>query len=90
MAVYRGRYVVMDHGNLELTEELAAALLTLDNECKEGFGGTWDIFERDGQWRASFVDIATDELIWNPEKGSWTDGYDDEDEDEERMLAFVG
>jgi hypothetical protein len=92
MAVFRGQNVRIDYSDLELTEELEEALGALDDECRDGCGGTWEIFEEDGTWRAVFLDMATDELVWDADEGSWTDDYGDEDEDEddeEYMAAFV-
>ena len=87
MAVFRGNHVVLDYGDLELNEELKEALYALDADCRDGCGGTWEIYEEDPEngvpYRAMFVDIATDELVWNSEAGSWTDGYEGEDEDED-------
>ena len=97
-----GKYVNIDYGDLELTPELEEALWTLDAECRDGCGGTWEIFEEEGgTWRAIFLDMATDELVWDADEGSWDVDYgdddedeededEDEDEDEEYMMAFVG
>lgn len=98
MAVFDGSNVRIDYGDLELTEELFEALFTLNADCAVGCGGTWEIFEEGDTWRAVFLDMATDELVWDADEGAWTDDYDDEDEDEdgeddddeEYMLAFVG
>ena len=93
MAIYRGQNVRIDYGDLELTDDLEEALETLASECSGGCGGTWEIFKEDGgTWRAVFLDMATDELVWDADEGSWTDDYSDEDEDEddeEYMAAFV-
>ena len=96
MAVFDGSNVRIDYGDLELTEELFEALFTLNADCASGCGGTWEIFEEGDTWRAVFLDMATDELVWDADEGTWTDDYGDEDEDEEDdddeeyMLAFVG
>lgn len=104
MAVFDGSNVRIDYGDLELTEALFDALFTLNADCYNGCGGTWEIFEEGDTWRAVFLDMATDELVWDADEGAWTDDYDDEDEedddeeddededdeDEEYMLAFVG
>ena len=99
MAVFDGSNVRIDYGDLELTEALFDALFTLNADCYNGCGGTWEIFEEGDTWRAIFLEMATDELVWDADEGAWTDDYDDEDEedddeeddeDEEYMLAFVG
>ena len=99
MAVYRGQNVRIDYGDLEFNNELFEAIVNLDEDCKGGCGGTWEIWEEeeDGTWRAIFLDMATDELVWDADEGAWTEGYDEEeedddedDDDEEYMLAFVG
>lgn len=88
-----GKYVNIDYGKLELTPELSTALWNLDASCRDGCGGTWEIFEeKGGTWRAVFVDIATDELVWDADDGSWNydygdDDYDDEDEEDDEDLA---
>ena len=45
MAVFEGNNVNLDYGDLELTEELEEALCLLDDSCRGGSGGTYDIFE---------------------------------------------
>lgn len=91
MAIFNGRNISIDHGDLEVNEELMGAMGALDSDCAHGCGGTWEILEEDPEagvpYRAIFIDMATDELVWNSEAGTWTDGADwddgDEDEDEE-------
>ena len=98
MAVFDGSNVRIDYGDLELTEALFDALFTLNADCYNGCGGTWEIFEEGDTWRAIFLEMATDELVWDADEGSWDVDYgdddedeeDEEDEDEEYMLAFVG
>ena len=89
MSTYNGNHVTIDYSGLELTEELTEAMEALDHDCAFGCGGTWEIYEEypeDGvPYRAVFVDMATDELVWDSEAGTWTDGYefDDDDGDDE-------
>lgn len=84
MAVYRGQNVRIDYGDLEFNNELFEAIVNLDEDCKGGCGGTWEILEEeDGTWRAIFLDMATDELVWDADEGAWTEGYDEEDEEED-------
>ncbi len=83
MAVFDGSNVRIDYGDLELTEALFDALFTLNAECYNGCGGTWEIFEEGDTWRAVLLDMATDELVWDADEGAWTEDYDDEDEEEE-------
>ena len=92
MAIFNGQHIKIDYGNVALTEELTEAMETLDHDCAHGCGGTWEIFEEDPEngvpYRAIFLDMSTDELVWDSEDGTWTDGYefddgDDEEEEEE-------
>ena len=88
MAIYHGQNVRIDYGDLEFSNELFEAVVNLDEDCKNGCGGTWELFEDDGEWRAIFLDMATDELVWDADEGVWTEGYDeDEDEDEEEEVS---
>ena len=95
--IFNGRFVNIDYSSLQLDEELLEAMQALDADCAHGCGGTWEIFEEEGgTWRAVFLDMATDELVWDADEGSWDVDYGDDDEDEEDeedeeyMLAFVG
>ena len=91
MAVYRGNNVRLDYGDLELTEELEEALSILDDSCRGGSGGTYDINETDvdgADWEATPCDGPYDTLYFI--EGDWTEqlpdedeDYDDEDDDEE-------
>jgi len=85
MAVFDGSNVRIDYGDLELTEELFEALFTLNADCGGGCGGTWELFEDDGAWRAVFLDMATDELVWDADEGVWTEGYDEDEGEEEEV-----
>jgi hypothetical protein len=88
MAVFEGNNVNLDYGDLELTEELEEALSLLDDSCRGGSGGTYDIFESDeegAEWMAVPVDGPFDTLYFV--EGDWTeqlpDDEEEEDEDEE-------
>lgn len=89
MSTYNGNHVTIDYGGLELTEELQEALQSLDHSCQHGCGGTWEIYEENPDfgfpYRAIFLDMSTDELVWDSEDGTWTDGneFDDGDDEEE-------
>ena len=87
MAIFEGKYINADYGDLQLTEELQAALHSLDMSCRYGCGGTWDIFDEEPEdgvpYRAVFNEMATDELVWVSEEACWTDGCDDEDDDDD-------
>jgi len=84
MAVYQGEYVDIDYGDMPLDDALEEALASLDEECRTGCGGSWDIYESQEQgivYEATFNDFATDTLYYDGE--SWSDGSDsDEDEDD--------
>jgi hypothetical protein len=88
MAVFEGNNVNLDYGDLELTEELEEALSLLDDSCRYGSGGTFDIFESDeegSEWMAVPCDGPFDTLYFV--EGDWTeqlpDDEEEEDEDEE-------
>jgi hypothetical protein len=84
MAVFEGNNVNLDYGDLELTEELEEALGILDDSCRFGSGGTYDIFESDepgAEWMAVPCDGPYDTLYFI--EGDWTEQLPDEDEDEE-------
>ena len=84
MAVYHGNNVNLDYGNLELTEELEEALDTLDDSCRFGSGGTYDIFESDedgAEWMAVPCDGPYDTLYFV--EGDWTEQLPDEEDEEE-------
>jgi hypothetical protein len=89
MAIFNGQHIKIDYTNVELTEELMEAMETLDHDCAYGCGGCWEIYEENPDfgfpYRAVFVDMATDELVWDSEDGTWTDGneFDDDDGDDE-------
>jgi len=84
MAIYHGKYVNMDYGDLELTTDLKAALDILDISCRWGLGGTFDIVESDqddATWEAVPCDGPFDTLYFDGT--TWSEGFDDEDEDED-------
>ena len=92
MAVYRGNNVRLDYSDLELTEELEEALGILDDSCRFGSGGPYEIYETDvdgADWEAVPVDGPYDTLYFV--EGDWhedfnlqddEDDYEDEEEDE--------
>ena len=96
MAVYRGNNVRLDYGALELTEELEEALSALDDSCRFGSGGTYDIFESDedgAEWMAVPCDGPYDTLYFV--EGDWTEQLPEEeeeeyDEDEEHDAQSLG
>ena len=96
MAVYRGNNVRLDYGDLELTEELEEALSALDDSCRFGSGGTYDIFESDedgAEWMAVPCDGPYDTLYFV--EGDWTEQLPEEeeeeyDEDEEHDAQSLG
>jgi hypothetical protein len=83
MAVFEGNNVNLDYGDLELTEELEEALSLLDDSCRGGSGGTYDIFETDedgAEWEAVPCDGPYDTLY--VVEGDWTEQLPDDEEDE--------
>ena len=84
MAVFEGNNVNLDYGDLELTEELEEALSLLDDSCRGGSGGTFDIFESDeegAEWMAVPCDGPFDTLYFV--EGDWTEQLPDDEEEEE-------
>lgn len=84
MAVYEGNHVNLDYSDLELTEELEEALAILDESCRFGSGGTYDIFESDDEkylYEAVPCDGPFDTLYFDG--FIWVDGFGEEDEEEE-------
>jgi hypothetical protein len=84
MAVFEGNNVNLDYGDLELTEELEEALVTLDESCRLGSGGTYDIYESDeagAEWEAVPADGPYDTLYFVD--GDWTEELSDEEESDE-------
>jgi hypothetical protein len=74
MATLHGHYARFDYGDLELTEELEEALGYLDENCRYGFGGSFDIFESDSpgaDWEAVPTDGPYDTLYFVD--GKWTE-----------------
>jgi hypothetical protein len=94
MATFEGNNVNLDYGDLELTEELEEALGILDDSCRFGPGGTYDIFESDedgAEWMAVPCDGPYDTLYFI--EGDWTEQLPDEeeyDEDEEHDYQSLG
>ena len=84
MAVFHGRYVNLDYGDIEVNEELENALFILDESCRFGSGGTFDIDEADDE---RFLYVATpcdgpfDTLYFDG--ADWTEGFDEDDEEDE-------
>ncbi len=84
MAVFHGNNVNLDYGDLEFDEELESALFILDASCRGGSGGTFDIFEADGErflYEAVPCDGPFDTLYYDG--SDWTEGFDEEEEEEE-------
>ena len=84
MATYHGNNVNLDYGDLELTEELEAALSNLDDSCRGGSGGTYDLFETDedgAEWEAVPCDGPYETLYFLD--GKWIEGFNLQDDEEE-------
>jgi hypothetical protein len=84
MAVFRGNNVNLDYGDLTLTSELEEALEILDESCRFGSGGTYDINETDvdgADWEAVPCDGPFDTLYFI--EGDWTEEAPDDEEEEE-------
>lgn len=69
--IIRGRFVKFDVSGVRVTDSLIAALDILDDECRNGSGGTWDIHRFGQKIVATPVDGPFDTLYFNRSKGSW-------------------
>jgi hypothetical protein len=88
MAVFEGNNVNLDYGDLELTEELEEALSILDDSCRLGSGGTYDIYETDldgADWEAVPTDGPFDTLYFVD--GDWLEDFNLQDDEEEYEAA---
>ena len=88
MAIFEGNNVNLDYGDLELTEELEEALSILDDSCRLGTGGTYDIYETDldgADWEAVPADGPFDTLYFVD--GDWLEDFNLQDDEEEYEAA---
>jgi hypothetical protein len=69
--IIRGRFVKFDVGGTRVTDSLIEALNILDEECRGGSGGTWDIHRSGRKIVATPVDGPFDSLAFNPRKKAW-------------------
>lgn len=67
----RGRFVKFDVSGVRVTDSLTEALNILDEECRYGSGGTWDIHRSGRKIVATPVDGPFDSLTFNPRKKAW-------------------
>jgi hypothetical protein len=70
-SIIRGRFVKFDVGGARVTQALRDALVILDEECRWGSGGTWDISREGRKIVATPVDGPFDSLVFNRKKGKW-------------------
>ena len=69
--VIRGRFVKFDVSGARVTDSLIEALNILDEECRHGSGGAWDISREGRKIIAEPVDGPFDSLVFNSRKGKW-------------------
>jgi hypothetical protein len=69
--IIRGQFVKFDVGGTRVTQALRDALVILDEECRWGSGGTWDISREGRKIVATPVDGPFDSLVFNRKKGKW-------------------
>jgi hypothetical protein len=69
--VIRGRYVKFDVTGARVTKSLQNALDVLDQECRHGSGGTWDIQLSGRTYLAIPCDGPFDEVVFNRKKNRW-------------------
>ena len=69
--VIRGRFVKFDVSGARVTDSLIEALNILDEDCRHGSGGTWDISREGRKIIAEPVDGPFDSLVFNSRKGKW-------------------
>ena len=69
--IIRGRFVKFDVTGVRVNEALTEALNILDEECRYGSGGTWDISREGRKIVATPVDGPFDSLVFNSRKKAW-------------------
>ena len=69
--IIRGRFVKFDVTGLRVNESLTEALNILDEECRYGSGGTWDISREGRKYVATPTDGPYDTLYFNRKKKAW-------------------
>ena len=69
--IIRGRFVKFDVTGVRVNEALTEALNILDEGCRYGSGGTWDISREGRKIVATPVDGPFDSLVFNRKKGKW-------------------
>ena len=69
--IIRGRFVKFDVSGTRVNEALIEALNILDEECRYGSGGTWDIHRSGRKIIATPVDGPFDSLAFNSRKKAW-------------------
>jgi len=67
-----GEHVNFDVTGVRVTQALRGALVILDQECRFGSGGTWDISREGRKLIATPADGPFDTLIFNKKKGKWS------------------
>jgi hypothetical protein len=67
-----GQYVRFDISGTRITQALRDALVILDEECKHGPGGIWDISRNGKTLVATPVDGPFDTLYFDRKKGKWS------------------
>lgn len=71
--IIQGRYVKFDVSGTRVTEALQKALDILDEECRGGSGGTWDIRREGRTYVAEPVDGPFDTVYFSKKKNKWED-----------------
>lgn len=71
--IIQGRYVKFDVSGTRVTEALQKALDILDEECRCGSGGTWDISREGRTYVAEPVDGPFDTVYFSKKKNKWED-----------------
>jgi len=67
-----GQNVRFDVSGVRVTQALRDALSTLDQECRRGSGGTWDISREGRTVVATPADGPFDTLYFDRKKGKWS------------------
>jgi len=67
-----GMYVRFNTSGVRVTQALRDSLVILDQECRFGPGGTFDIHRNGRTVVATPADGPFDTLYYNPRKGKWT------------------
>lgn len=68
-----GQFVRFDVNGIRITQALRDALVQLDESCRHGSGGTWDIVRKGRTYAAIPVDGPFDTVYYNRRTATWSE-----------------